>query len=290
MRPNDAAANAPEDGFAAARVPLPSAPFLSRGVALYGVAAPPDPGRLLPCRRPLPDPLRAVICCAFPYYTGPMARRNVSRYAALPDYHTVVGALLEAICADLRVLFPNERFCGYTDVSPLPEKQLAAQCGLGVLGRNTLLLTERYGSYVFLGCIACSVGFAPTGPGAAADCIGCGRCEAACPGGALAAGRLDRSRCVSALTQKKGALTAAQAALVRAGGSAWGCDRCQTVCPYNATPERTAIPAFLQDVQPVLTPENLDDLLQSRAFGYRGGEVLLRNLALLSQRHTKEEP
>ncbi len=273
----------PKRAEGAAAPLLPAAPFLSRGLELFGVASPPDADCLLPCRRPLPVPLRAVICCAFPYYTGPMDSRNISRYAALPDYHSVVGALLEEISAELRALFPGEQFCGYTDKSPLPEKALAARCGLGVLGRNTLLLTERYGSYVFLGCIASSVGFAPTGTGEPAGCAGCGRCETACPGGALSGGRLDRGRCIAALTQKKGTLTETEAALVRAGGSAWGCDRCQSVCPYNAAPAHTQIGAFLQDIQPLVTPDNLDDLLQSRAFAYRGRDVLLRNLALLRE-------
>ena len=256
---------------------LPEEPFRALGLELFGVAAPLPREVWLPCRaaQSLPDPA-AVIVCAFPYYTGPFERQNIARYAALPDYHKVVGEMLAKLCESLADCVPG-RYRAFVDSSPFPEKRLAAQAGLGVLGDNTLLLTERYGSYVFLGCIATDVPYTPTGDGQIHSCDHCGACKAACPGCALQDG-FDRTRCVSAVTQKKGTLTPEETELLRKAGSVWGCDLCQTVCLWNREPAVSPLSALFSPAEPVVTTENLPALHKTRAFGWRPVEVLLRNL------------
>ena len=96
---------------------------------------------LLPCRAAarLPENAAAVIVCGFPYYIKIEGQRNLSRYAAVPDYHRVVMAVLEPLCARLSAEFPGD-FVPFVDNSPIREVDAAARAGLGVVGRNSLLL------------------------------------------------------------------------------------------------------------------------------------------------------
>ena len=118
---------------------------------------------------------------------------------------------------------------------------------------------------------------------ASVECINCGQCVQVCPTGALTKDGLTPSLCLSHITQKKGALSEQEALALRAGGLAWGCDRCLLACPHNYEPKKTPIEAFLSDTEPVLTAENLSRLMHNRAFAWRGRAVLERNLALLQK-------
>ena len=113
-------------------------------------------------------------------------------------------------------------------------KAVGCAAGLGVLGDNGLLITPRWGSFVFIGEII-TLSEAPPEPAPLKFCAHCGRCSAACP---------SPDSCLSALTQKKGALSAGEEELIRRSGSVWGCDICQLACPCNDGAEETAIPEF----------------------------------------------
>ena len=93
---------------------------------------------------------------------------------------------------------------------------------------------------------------------------------------------------MSALTQKKGALTAAEAATIRAHGSAWGCDLCQEACPHTGHADFSPLPAFLADRIPYLTAAQIeamhDDAFPRRAYAWRGRAGILRNLRLLKEK------
>ncbi|MFQ7856314.1 MAG: 4Fe-4S double cluster binding domain-containing protein [Flavonifractor plautii] len=93
---------------------------------------------------------------------------------------------------------------------------------------------------------------------AAPDCPGCGACRAACPAGALGEGGPDVSRCLSELTQKKGALTEEEAARLRVHPLIWGCDFCQRACPYNAAPARSPLPEFSTSLVDALENSDLE--------------------------------
>lgn len=236
---------------------------------------------LLPCRAAarLPEDAAAVVVCGFPYYVKTEGERNLSRYAAVPDYHRVVMAILEPLCARLSAEFPAE-FVPFADNSPIREVDAAARAGLGVVGKNSLLLNPRWGSWMFLGEIVTSLPLACT-EGPVRPCIDCGQCQRACPAGCIGERGIDSSRCISAITQKKGPLSPEEEALVREGGLLWGCDRCQEVCPYNREPEETPLALFREDVRPFLPKEDIGLGVKSRAYGFRGPGPLLRNAELL---------
>ena len=144
-----------------------------------------------------------VLVAAFPYY-APSGPGNLSRYARGRDYHLVLTERLNTICDVLRQKYPSYSFFPGADNSPLPERQLAWACGMGLRGRNGLLILPPWGSYVFLGTILtdCPLEFSTQPPSNV--CISCGKCAAACPGGALSGEVFHLSRCLSDISQKKG--------------------------------------------------------------------------------------
>ena len=237
----------------------------------------------LPCRNRerIPPGARSVIVCAFPYYTGEHPGANVCRYAMVPDYHLVVRNILNSAAEELSEAFHAD-FIGFTDVSALPERECALAAGLGFPGENGLVIHPEYGTFFVIGELVTEHLF-PFDRPLLQSCMGCGRCIEACPAGAISGGKIDETRCLSALTQRKGELTGAEEALLRGNGLMWGCDGCQTCCPHNRGLPRTYLEEFSAHVEPVVTEENLSALCKTRAFGYRGKGVLRRNLALLEE-------
>jgi epoxyqueuosine reductase QueG len=234
----------------------------------------------------LPAAPQSVLVCAFPYYVGRIPG-NLSLYAMLPDYHTVVMGMLEQLAALLRERWPENTFVAFSDASPVDEVEAGTRAALGLRGKNGLLLHETWGSFFFLGEIVTDL-LLPAAEGCG-SCEDCGACRRACPGGALGEEGFHSERCLSGISQKKGTLTAEEEALLRRGGLVWGCDRCQLACPHNKNIPTTPIGAFSGDIEPELNLDNLGRLMKNRAFAWRGRAVLERNLALFSQPQEKGE-
>jgi epoxyqueuosine reductase len=191
---------------------------------------------------------RSIVVCALNYNTDPpystevlpedeVPRGWISRYAWGEDYHHVLGqrleALLEAMRAHLPVPFAAR---WYVDTGPVIER-LAARCaGLGWLAKNTCLIHEGLGSWLFLGVILTTLELASTRPAEGPPPDQCGQCTLcieACPTGALVAPYLlDPRRCISYLTiELRGEIPEEFRAEV--GRHIFGCDICQDVCPWN---------------------------------------------------------
>lgn len=225
-----------------------------------------------------------LFCAVFPYFAG-RAVGNLSLYARGQDYHGVIKTRLEQAAVWLR----QETGCAaipMADVSPFPEVYAAACAGLGKLGQNGLLLTEGYGSFVFVGLLLTDLnGQAGAAP---VPCSGCGACLRACPGGALRSGGVvDQEKCLSALTQQRGTLTDGQAAAVAAHPLIWGCDQCQLACPENRAVQETVLPEFREELLCSLTEADVSmgdrafrRQFVGRAFTWRGVQPLRRNLEL----------
>lgn len=172
---------------------------------------------------------------------------RVAMYAWGRDYHKVLGRRLRDAVRELERSFPTGRFRWFTDATPLAERYYAATSTLGRTGRNTLTITRRFGSWMFLGEILSTVAFAPDepSPAPASPCpSGCRRCIEACPTGALfAPHRIDASRCISYLTIEHDAPISGELAPLM-GSWVFGCDRCQEVCPLNVAAVPTAVADF----------------------------------------------
>ena len=223
---------------------------------------------------------------AIPYLTpaADTPDRNLSAYAVCEDYHVFVRELGEALIPSLQADFPDHRFALFADHSPIDEIEAAIAAGLGVRGKNHLLLTERYSSYVFLAELITDLALTPTPsplPPELRVCHGCGRCTKACPMTAMG------GECRSALTQKKSPLTKQEQDTLVNFPSIWGCDICQEACPYTAHARArgtifSSIPFFNQNTLTHLTVEQLDGMSEAdfarRAYAWRGRDTIRRNL------------
>ena len=234
--------------------------------------------KLIPCRAAsrLPENAETVISVLFPYYLGEeyYKNANVSRYAVSADYHIVTKKITDEIVAALREKYPENKFEAFVDNSPLPEVSCAVAAGLGSLGRNNLFISEKYGSWVFLGEIVTDRYFPPF-EGTKKTCVGCGACVRECPTGALDGGKTDVQKCLSFLSQKKGELPPEVAQKMAKYNCVWGCDVCQKVCPMNIKAEPTPIREFFDTAEPTVD-SGVD--VEGRAFAWRGSKVIERNI------------
>ena len=252
------------------------------GLTEYGVCDYSSITNFLECRNAIriPSDCKSVIVIAFPYYTKTELKSNLCNYARVLDYHIVVNDYLKKISNDLKEVFKDYEFEGFSDVSAFPEHFCGQMAGVGFEGRNHLLINDRYGSFFVIGEIATNLYFEASKPDFR-SCKQCGLCVRNCPSKALNAEKDDFSKCLSEVTQRKGELTDSEIQLIKNNGLVWGCDVCQNVCPHNKNIEETYIKEFYESVELNLTYDNLSTLKKNRAFGYRGRNLLLRNLDIL---------
>jgi epoxyqueuosine reductase len=192
-------------------------------------------------RAPHPGATHAVVLAAS--YGGRTAGGPVARYARGDDYHVLLRERVRELHRWLEeaVGHPiNAR--PYVDSGPILERDLAQRAGLGWFGKNTMLITPRAGSHLFLASLLVEYDLEVSAPFEADRCGTCTRCLDACPTGALPAPRvLDANRCISYLTiEHRGDI---DESLREAMGSwIYGCDVCNDVCPWNQRFSRT--PSF----------------------------------------------
>jgi epoxyqueuosine reductase len=169
--------------------------------------------------------LSAALCYWLPEPDRPPAHGRLPRYAWHDGYAELrekLDALGRALGAPYRVL---------VDANQHVDREAAARSGVGFYGKNTMLITERHGSWVVLGTLVTTAELEPTPP-MRAGCGSCTRCVDACPTGALdEPGVLDATRCLSYWTQVEGEIPEPYRAPLEA--QVYGCDICQDVCPWN---------------------------------------------------------
>ncbi len=228
---------------------------------------------------------KCAILFVLPYYT--VTPKNISRYAASLDYHLGIRRIGEGLIARLREAFAEAHFKIYGDHSPIDEVHAALTSGLGIAGDNGLLINEKYGSYIFIADLLSDLPIEVLGEPTVTPikgCHHCGACRRACPTGIL---RGEGADCLSAITQRKGELTEGEQALMRRYHTAWGCDLCQSVCPYNKDPLVTPIGFFHEETIGELSSELLASMdkhaFQKRAFAWRGRKVVERNLKIIEK-------
>lgn len=186
----------------------------------------------------------------WPPPSGPEAR--VAMYARFPDYHKHLKRRLEGMVEVLREQYPGITCRVAVDTLPILERALAARTEFGFIGKNTLYIHPRKGSFFLLGEILTDANWAPDAKAPVVvtrrstelgGCGSCRRCQDACPTGALdEAYRLDARKCLSYWTIEHRGLIPEEF-WPGVAEYVFGCDICQLVCPYNA--EIPRVPAEL---------------------------------------------
>lgn len=205
-----------------------------------------DPQRLF-------EGARTVVVCAVAYKNRfsegyPLEHRTrVASYATAADYHTTLKQMLHRLLAALQERHAALRGRAFVDTAPLAEKQWAVEAGLGWIGRQSLLVTPRFGTFVLLGALLLDdAADRYDSPLEGVGCGSCRRCIDACPTGAVSEERMiDTARCIACHTIEQ-----PPAAAIDLHGWIFGCDACQSGCPHNLrAPEHR-----LEDFDPLFDP------------------------------------
>lgn len=208
--------------------------------------------------------VRSIIAIALAYpsrmeappKSEPGAYRGVlARVAWGEDYHHVLRDRLRKLGAFLQERVPDIQTAIMVDTGALSDRAVAERAGLGWVGKNTSLITQEFGSWVYLGEMLTNVPFPPDTP-VEDECGECTLCIDSCPTGAIVqGGQLDSKRCVAFLTQVKDYIPDEFRTAV--GNRLYGCDTCQQVCPKNRKKHVSLHPEFIPDpeaAKPLLKP------------------------------------
>ena len=193
----------------------------------------------------------------------------VSRYALGRDYHKLIRKRLQQLAERIQQAIGPFGHRAFVDSAPVLEKALAQQAGLGWIGKNTLLLNKKAGSWFFLGELYVDLPLPVDAPHLTEHCGRCQACLDICPTAAFVGPQqLDARRCISYLTiELKGPIPEELRPLI--GNRVFGCDDCQLVCPWN----RFARPTAQGDFQP---RHNLDNSELAALFRWSEEEFLAR--------------
>ena len=160
---------------------------------------------------------------------------RIARYARGRDYHDALKKRLITLADELRADHPDAAFRVFTDTAPILERELAHRAGLGWIGKHTLLIHPKIGSYFLLGGILTTLDLAPLAPPTPEPdhCGSCTRCIDACPTDAITPYSIDARRCISYLTiERREPIDPGLEPLIAPW--VYGCDICQEVCPHNS--------------------------------------------------------
>ena len=186
--------------------------------------------------RQLVEGTKTVVVCAVSYkseISGGYDESDsckIASYACNRDYHKILKKMLQSLLRELQTQYPQLQGRAFVDSAPLLEKQYAVEAGLGWIGRQSLLITPEFGSYVLLGELVLDMeADAYDAPYEGVGCGECRRCMDACPISAIVAPMtIDTSKCISCRT-----IESDNDANIDLYGWIFGCEECQNCCPYN---------------------------------------------------------
>ena len=253
---------------------------------------------------------KSIISIAFPYLHNTKCdvkciskdinqKAYFSKYTHGEDYHRVVSSYLKSICEYIETL--GGKAVPLVDSNSLPERYIAKLCGVGFQGKNNMIITKKYGSYVFLGEIITDLEIA-SDIEMQQQCGECSICLKACPTKAIDGyneleyyTRNNSNICLSYLTQKK-ELDKAELAMLK--GRLFGCDTCQDVCPYNNEITYSKIKEFMS--KEYMQIPNIEELIymggsifkekyRGTSCGWRGKNILARNALAYNLLNRKSE-
>ncbi len=198
-----------------------------------------DPTKLVPGSK-------SVVSVLLNYYPGnpdiSTISPKVSRYALSTDYHNVVKEMLYSFLGKVREEFGPVKGRAFVDSAPVLDRAWAVKAGLGWIGKNSMFINPKLGTYTFIGELIIDLDIEPSKSIIPNRCGTCTRCIDACPTGAIVSpGVVDSRKCISYINiEKKGALSEIERNNLN--GWCFGCDICQEVCPWNAKLKVSTLP------------------------------------------------
>lgn len=257
-------------------------------------------------------PWQTIIGLAVPYVLSapktPVGLHTISQISIMAwewDYHQEIKKMLESVLEDAG------EYAIHVDSGPLPERSIALKMGIAKAGRSQLLIHPKYGTGFYLAFILTNMqpssavfdrinheGTQDSTFILADSCKHCRRCQNSCPSGALTGeSDFDGTRCISALTQKKGPLNDWEKKSI--GCQLYGCDICQIACPANQAQNRLELthlkfPVYRQTINQI-DPRELLTLSQKAflrtyghmGFAWRGVKTMKRN-ALINMGNSRD--
>lgn len=225
---------------------------------------------------------KTIISIAFPYAYESKSDESVyfSKYTRGEDYHQVVSKYLEKICSFINGIGGAAIY--FVDSTGLPERYIAYKCGIGFIGKNGMIITEEYGSYVFLGEIITNLEIQSDKP-TLSTCENCNLCIKACPTRSILKEENNPNICLSYITQKK---DIEDKWFKLFNGRLFGCDTCQEVCPHNVDVKFSPIKEF--EPKEYMEKPNIKELInidkkyfnekyKITSCGWRGKNIIQRN-------------
>lgn len=250
--------------------------------------------RIVP--RLIMDDVKSIIVCAFPYYVGEYDDNNISKYCYGEDYHIVTKKILTEVCLEIQKDIQDFKYEIFADNGSLVDRYLAYLSGIGYFGVNNNIITDKYGSYVFIAYIVNNYEF-PADKPIDKNCIKCNRCVESCPGGAILGDfEMNPRKCLSYITQKKEELSEQERVLLKQNKKIFGCDICQEVCPHNKDIQLTQIAEFSQNIITKLDEAEIDEIsnkefkrrYKNKAFSWRGRKIIKRNMDIILDKNKTE--
>ncbi|MDC0615531.1 tRNA epoxyqueuosine(34) reductase QueG [Schleiferiaceae bacterium] len=241
-----------------------------------------DPRKLMPGAKSVVS----VLLNYYPEQEQENGTPKISKYAYGRDYHKVIRGKLKRMLEGVRAEIGEVEGRGFVDSAPVMDRAWARRSGLGWIGKHSLLLSKKKGSFFFIGELIIDLELAPDGP-STDHCGTCTACIDACPTQAIVAPTVvDSNKCISYLTieYKKALPNAYQEKMEE---WVYGCDVCQDVCPWNRFSKPTTEPDFkIRDSVATkdweeweeVTHELWDEIMKGSAIRRTGYEGFKRNL------------
>ena len=244
-------------------------------------------------RKLVPD-AKSVISLSYNYFNQNLQKEKeapkISKYAYGNDYHKVIKEKLKILFKELQKEFGDINGRVFIDSAPIMEKAWAAKSGLGWIGKNTNLISQKVGSFYFLAEIIVDLEFEYDTP-VTDHCGSCTACIDSCPTGALVKPyEIDASKCISYLTiELKDEIPSEFNG--KMDNWAFGCDVCQDVCPWNRFSRKHNEPLFNPNQEMMkmgkkeweeLTEETFEVIFKNSAVKRTKYKGLKRNISFIS--------
>lgn len=231
---------------------------------------------------------KTIISIAFPYlWQESNSNNGFSKYTKGLDYHRVVKKYLDDICNYINELGGNAK--GFVDSNTLPERYIAYLAGIGFIGKNNMIITKKYGSYVFLGEIITDLDIECIDLRtfdeirSYKECGECNNCYKECPTKSINMIRKNPNICSSYITQKK-SLSEIEIKLLK--NKIFGCDICQLSCKYNENIKFSNLDEFKPlefmnnddiNIYAEMNNKFFKENLSKTSCGWRGKNIIKRN-------------